>query len=35
METYDDLNNAPCDGPTQYPLEKLKSLLENFKSLYQ
>ena len=27
IETHNDIENAPCDGPTQYPLNKLKTYL--------
>jgi 2-dehydro-3-deoxyphosphooctonate aldolase (KDO 8-P synthase) len=28
MEVHDDPLNAPCDGPTQWPLRNLEELLE-------
>ncbi len=30
MEVHNDPDNAKCDGPTQFPLNKLESLLEEF-----
>jgi 2-dehydro-3-deoxyphosphooctonate aldolase (KDO 8-P synthase) len=28
MEVHDNPRQAPCDGPTQWPLRHLRSLLE-------
>ena len=33
MEVHDDPNNAKCDGPTQWPLDKLENLLKEFERL--
>ena len=33
LETYDDIEKAPCDGPTQYLLDKLKYLLTKFEKI--
>ena len=33
LETYDDIEQAPCDRPTQYPLEQLKYLVTKFEKI--
>lgn len=30
MEVHNNVKEAKCDGPTQWPLEKLEELLEEF-----
>jgi 2-dehydro-3-deoxyphosphooctonate aldolase (KDO 8-P synthase) len=34
MEVHDNPDKSLCDGPTQYPLEKLESLLKDFSKLH-
>ena len=33
MEIHDNPSEAKCDGPTQWPLDKLEDLLKQFTSL--
>lgn len=33
LETYDDIEQAHCDRPTQYPLEQLKYLVTKFEKI--
>ena len=35
MEVHDNPNEAKCDGPTQWPLDKLENLLRDFETIYQ
>ena len=30
MEVHNNVEEAKCDGPTQWPLDKLEGLLEEF-----
>ena len=33
LEVHNDPENAKCDGPTQWPLDQLESLLKELNSL--
>ena len=33
IETHDDPNNAPSDGPNMIPLNELKALLQSLKAI--